>query len=125
MLIRSPLISTHNCALPDPTPGSGINRPAPRSIYALLDPTSLVGIAGIWKLLQVEAARRLEPGGAIYYEMDEVDVRRVLAHPKSMLGSDGPPNDPRPHRRLWGTFPRVLRHLRNPDAAIHRNQRYG
>ncbi|NWL77337.1 hypothetical protein DM872_10770 [Pseudomonas taiwanensis] len=125
MLIRSTLIWTLNCALPDPTPGSGINRPAPRSIYALLDLASLVGIARIWNLLQVEAARRLEPGGAIYHEMDEVDVRRELAHPKSIVGSNGPPNDPRPHRRLWGTFPRVLRHLRTPDAAIHRNQRYG
>jgi N-acyl-D-amino-acid deacylase len=25
-----------------------------------------------------------------------------------MIGSDGLPNDPRPHPRLWGTFPRVL-----------------
>ena len=27
-----------------------------------------------------------------------------------MIGSDGLPNDPRPHPRLWGTFPRVLGH---------------
>jgi N-acyl-D-amino-acid deacylase len=25
-----------------------------------------------------------------------------------MIGSDGLPNDPHPHPRLWGTFPRVL-----------------
>jgi N-acyl-D-amino-acid deacylase len=25
-----------------------------------------------------------------------------------MIGSDGLPNDPRPHPRLWGTFPRVI-----------------
>ena len=25
-----------------------------------------------------------------------------------MIGSDGLPHDPRPHPRLWGTFPRVL-----------------
>jgi N-acyl-D-aspartate/D-glutamate deacylase len=25
-----------------------------------------------------------------------------------MIGSDGLPNDPRPHPRLWGAFPRVL-----------------
>ncbi len=25
-----------------------------------------------------------------------------------MVGSDGLPNDPHPHPRLWGTFPRVL-----------------
>ncbi len=27
-----------------------------------------------------------------------------------MVGSDGLPNDPNPHPRLWGTFPRVLAH---------------
>ena len=27
-----------------------------------------------------------------------------------MIGSDGLPHDPRPHPRLWGTFPRVLGH---------------
>jgi N-acyl-D-amino-acid deacylase len=27
-----------------------------------------------------------------------------------MIGSDGLPNDPHPHPRLWGTFPRVLGH---------------
>jgi len=35
-------------------------------------------------------------------------MRRILAHPATMIGSDGLPNDPRPHPRLWGTFPRVL-----------------
>jgi N-acyl-D-amino-acid deacylase len=37
-------------------------------------------------------------------------VRRILRHPATMIGSDGLPNDPRPHPRLWGTFPRVLGH---------------
>jgi N-acyl-D-amino-acid deacylase len=27
-----------------------------------------------------------------------------------MIGSDGLPNDPMPHPRLWGAFPRVLGH---------------
>ena len=35
-------------------------------------------------------------------------MRRILQHPATMIGSDGLPNDPRPHPRLWGTFPRVL-----------------
>ena len=35
-------------------------------------------------------------------------MRRILSHPATMIGSDGLPNDPRPHPRLWGTFPRVL-----------------
>ena len=37
-------------------------------------------------------------------------MRRVLTHPRSMIGSDGLPHDVRPHPRLWGTFPRVLGH---------------
>ena len=35
-------------------------------------------------------------------------MRRILQHPATMIGSDGLPNDPLPHPRLWGTFPRVL-----------------
>ena len=50
------------------------------------------------------------PGGAIYFMMDEIDVRRILAYPHSMVGSDGLPHDSHPHPRLWGTFPRVLGH---------------
>jgi N-acyl-D-amino-acid deacylase len=59
---------------------------------------------------QIEAARRLQPAGAIYHGMSEDDVRRILRHPATMIGSDGLPNDPRPHPRLWGTFPRILGH---------------
>ena len=58
-----------------------------------------------------ETARRLQPAGAIYFGMAEGDVRRILQHPRSMIGSDGLPNDPRPHPRLWGSFPRVLGHF--------------
>jgi len=59
---------------------------------------------------QEEAARRLLPAGAIYFMMSEDDVRRVLAFPHTMIGSDGLPHDEHPHPRLWGTFPRVLGH---------------
>ena len=69
---------------------------------------ALEQIASAWSTTQVEAATRLQPAGAIYHNMSEEDVRRILQHPASMIGSDGLPNDPRPHPRLWGTFPRVL-----------------
>ena len=69
---------------------------------------TLEQIASDWGTKQVEAAARLQPAGAIYHNMSEEDVRRILQHPASMIGSDGLPNDPRPHPRLWGTFPRVL-----------------
>lgn len=59
---------------------------------------------------QEEAARRLVPGGAIYFQMSEDDVRRILAFPNTMIGSDGIVADRHPHPRAWGTFPRVLGH---------------
>ena len=65
-------------------------------------------IATAWDLSQLEAARRLQPAGAIYHSLAEVDMRRILCYPATMIGSDGLPNDPMPHPRLWGTFPRVL-----------------
>lgn len=71
---------------------------------------TLVEIATDWGLSLMDAARRLLPAGAVYHNMSEDDMRRVLAHPLSMIGSDGLPNDPHPHPRLWGAFPRVLAH---------------
>jgi N-acyl-D-amino-acid deacylase len=55
-----------------------------------------------------EAARRLMPAGAVYHCMADDDVNRILRHPATVIGSDGLPNDPLPHPRLWGAFPRVL-----------------
>jgi N-acyl-D-amino-acid deacylase len=69
---------------------------------------SLSQIAEAWHMAQIEAARRLQPAGAIYHSISEEDMRRILQHPATMIGSDGLPNDPMPHPRLWGTFPRVL-----------------
>jgi N-acyl-D-amino-acid deacylase len=70
----------------------------------------LADIAAEWELSLMDAARRLQPAGAVYHNMHEDDVRRVLRHPLTMIGSDGLPNDPLPHPRLWGAFPRVLGH---------------
>jgi N-acyl-D-amino-acid deacylase len=70
----------------------------------------LTEIARDWGVGILEAAERLQPAGAIYWMMDEDDVRRVLAFEHTMIGSDGLPHDIHPHPRLWGTFPRVLGH---------------
>jgi N-acyl-D-aspartate/D-glutamate deacylase len=69
---------------------------------------TLAQIAESWSMSQLNAAHKLQPAGAIYHSISEQDMRRILAHPATMIGSDGLPNDPRPHPRLWGTFPRVL-----------------
>jgi N-acyl-D-amino-acid deacylase len=42
--------------------------------------------------------------------MDEADVRRILAHPLVMIGSDAIITRGKPHPRTWGTYPRVLGH---------------
>jgi N-acyl-D-amino-acid deacylase len=86
----------------------------------------LTDIARDWGVGILEAAERLQPAGAIYWMMDEEDVRRVLAFPPTMIGSDGLPHDIHPHPRLWGTFPRVLGHycreigLFGLETAVHK-----
>ena len=69
---------------------------------------NLDDIAQQWNITQLEAARCLQPAGAVYHCIAENDMRNILRHPATMIGSDGLPSDPRPHPRLWGTFPRVL-----------------
>jgi N-acyl-D-amino-acid deacylase len=69
---------------------------------------TLANIAAEWNVSHLEAAKKLCPAGAIYHSISEEDMRRILSHPATMIGSDGLPNDPHPHPRLWGTFPRVL-----------------
>lgn len=73
-----------------------------------------------------QTLQRLSPAGAIYFLMDEADVRRIMAHPLGMVGSDGLPFDQHPHPRQWGTFTNVLRTLVREqgvlslEAAVHK-----
>jgi len=63
-------------------------------------------------LAPVEMARKIladDFGATVILEsMDEGDVRIVMRHPTTMIGSDGIPSAGKPHPRLYGTFPRVL-----------------
>jgi N-acyl-D-aspartate/D-glutamate deacylase len=63
----------------------------------------------------------------VVFSMDEADVRTVMAHPTTMIGSDGvPAAGSKPHPRLYGCFPRVLGHYTRDEGvldlptAIHR-----
>jgi N-acyl-D-amino-acid deacylase len=63
----------------------------------------------------------------VTHMMSEDDVRTVMRHPSTMIGSDGIPTLPgKPHPRLWGTFARVLGHyardlgLLSVAEAVHR-----
>ena len=84
------------------------------------------GIRSEWGCGIEEAVERLSPAGAIYFKMDEEDLRRILRFQDAMIGSDGLPHDAFPHPRLWGTFPRVLgRYCRELglfplEEAVHR-----
>lgn len=87
---------------------------------------TLKSIAEEWGLSEADAAERLMPGGASYFQMHEQDMRRIMQHQCCMIGSDGLPHDFLPHPRLWGTFPRVLgRYARDLkvislEAAVHK-----
>jgi N-acyl-D-amino-acid deacylase len=87
---------------------------------------SLLQMAAERGIDPVLLAERLRPGGAVYFAMSDEDVDRILAHPLTMVGSDGLPHDRAPHPRLWGSFPRVLGHyvrerrLLALEAAVHK-----
>jgi N-acyl-D-amino-acid deacylase len=51
-------------------------------------------------------------GGAVSIiagSMNEDNVARFIGLPYAMIGSDGSPNEGKPHPRVYGTFPRVVR----------------
>ncbi len=83
-------------------------------------------IALAWNCSQKQAAQKLYPAGAIYFQMDEEDLKRIMSYPSTMIGSDGLPGHEKPHPRLWATFPRVLkRYVREQklltlEQAIHK-----
>jgi N-acyl-D-amino-acid deacylase len=87
---------------------------------------SITQLAADWDCSREEALRRVMPGTGVYFMMHEDDVRRVLAEPTTMIGSDGISSDTHPHPRLWGTFARVLgRYCREEqlfslEAAVHK-----
>ena len=62
-------------------------------------------------------------GGArtIFHVLDEGDVKRIMAHPQTMIASDGRLNrlgDAVPHPRAYGTFPRVLGRYVRDDKVL-------
>ncbi|MFD1092728.1 N-acyl-D-amino-acid deacylase family protein [Providencia vermicola] len=79
---------------------------------------TLKDIATMWDIDIYQVAEKIVPAGAIYFQMHEDDVRRVLQHPSSMVGSDGLPRDPNPHPRLWGTFPRIISHYSRDEKLF-------
>ena len=50
--------------------------------------------------------------------MSEDDVRTVMTHPCTMIGSDGLAASGKQHPRLWGTFPRVLGRYARDEGVL-------
>jgi N-acyl-D-aspartate/D-glutamate deacylase len=74
---------------------------------------SLAELAREFDLPPREAAERVLAGSpgttVVLHSMDEDDVRTVLRHETTLIGSDGIPTlEGRPHPRLYGSFARVL-----------------
>lgn len=74
---------------------------------------SLVVLSAEMQCTPEAAAARIleaEPGTTVVlHVMSEDDVRTVMRHPSTMIGSDGIPTiEGKPHPRLYGTFPRVI-----------------
>ncbi|MFN4310987.1 MAG: N-acyl-D-amino-acid deacylase family protein [Ferrovibrio sp.] len=121
-----PYIASSTALLPDRLRDDMPVQIATSEPYPEMKGRMLADIAREWGVDQVTAAKRLLPAAAIYFMMDEADVQRIIAHPRSMIGSDGLPSNDMPHPRLWGTFPRVLGHyardlkLLSLEQAVHK-----
>ncbi len=81
--------------------------------HAQWEGRSLADLAAAFGTDGLEASRRIlaaEPGATvIMHSMSEEDVRTVMRHPSTMIGSDGIPTlEGRPHPRLYGSFARVI-----------------
>ena len=93
---------------------------------------SIAELAGRLSASPPDAAKAIvdaEGYGAvvILHSMNEDDVRTVMAHPTTMIGSDGIPTIAgKPHPRLYGTFAKVLghyardEHVLSFEQAVHR-----
>jgi N-acyl-D-amino-acid deacylase len=111
--------------------GAGLGRLEAESIVLASAPRhpewegrSLVALGEDLGCPPAEAARRVvdaEGLGAVVvlHSMSEDDVRTVLRHPTTMIGSDGIPTPGgKPHPRLYGTFARVLGHYARDEGVL-------
>jgi len=118
---------------------SGLGRLDPADVVVASAPDhpawegrTIAALAATLGATAAEAAAHVlaaEPGATVVvHGMCEDDVRTVMRHPTTMIGSDGIPTlDGKPHPRLYGTFARVLGHYARelgvltlacaPDAA--------
>ena len=81
-----------------------------KTIQEIADAQQIDGADALFKILLESRANALMN----VFSMDEGDVKRILRHPASMVGSDAIPSCGKPHPRFYGTFPRILsKYVRN------------
>ena len=80
-------------------------------------------IAADWQCSLAEACERLYPATAIYFQMDEQDLQRIMAHPAAMIGSDGIASMQDPASAIMGHFPARARPLRAREKAVRTGNR--
>lgn len=56
--------------------------------------------------------------GMVVFSMDEGDVRKVMASPNTMIGTDGLFQVGNPHPRVYGTYPRILGKYVREDGLL-------
>lgn len=88
-----------------------------------LEGLRIADLSARWDLPSEEAAKRLvqeEDGNviAIAFMMDEADVRTVMRHPSTMIGTDGIGWGSRPHPRHFGSYPRILGHYVREEGVL-------
>jgi N-acyl-D-amino-acid deacylase len=54
----------------------------------------------------------------IIFTMAEEDVRIVMRHPATMIGTDGIWSHGKPHPRIYGTYPRILGHYVREERLL-------
>jgi N-acyl-D-amino-acid deacylase len=104
----------------------GLRRPEHRALEGLTVEAAArhLGLAPVDALLELLRSEDLAPG-MIRFGMDEADVRRVLAYPATLIGTDaaavapdGPEGRQTVHPRAYGTFPRVLAHYVRREGVL-------
>jgi N-acyl-D-aspartate/D-glutamate deacylase len=81
-------------------------------------------LAAAFEREPIDAAKAIvdaEGYGAVVvmHSMCEDDVRTVMTHPSTMIGSDGIPTlTGKPHPRLYGTFAKVLGHYARDERVL-------
>ena len=118
-----------NNALNERGEEGGLGRADPANVRIAFCPAnhdwegkSIREMADLFDLPAEEAARKVVEASVrttvVIETMDEADVRMVMAHSTTMIGSDGVPGGSKPHPRLYGTFPRVLGRYARDEGVV-------